>query len=147
MAEYQYKVGDWIKITKDEGGERVGHVAQIRSVNGMGSITYDQPGSTRFDWAATKDAFELTDPPAGMQGNFPTSDPVNHPNHYQIELRNGTTVEVMDILDARFGDDALLWNVGKYLLRAGHKDEMIQELKKQRVYLDRKISYLEEEEK
>ena len=45
--------------------------------------------------------------------------------------------------------DAYLWNVGKYLSRAGHKDgnSQLQDLAKARFYLDHKIRLLEEQQK
>ena len=47
------------------------------------------------------------------------------------------------------GSDAYLWNVGKYLSRAGHKDgnSQLQDLAKARFYLDHKIRLLEEQQK
>lgn len=47
------------------------------------------------------------------------SDQIN-PEHYRraIDL---VGVEVIDILEAFFPDDPLLFNAGKYLLRQGHK--------------------------
>ena len=46
-------------------------------------------------------------------------------------------------------DDAYLWNVGKYLSRAGHKDgnSQLQDLTKARWYLDYKIQLLTEQQK
>ena len=45
--------------------------------------------------------------------------------------------------------DAYLWNVGKYLSRAGHKDgnSQLQDLTKACWYLDYKIRLLEEQQK
>lgn len=63
-------------------------------------------------------------------------DPVNHPSHYT----RVPGMEVIDILEGFFSDDPLLWQVGKYLLRAGHKDSTIQDLKKAQWYLTRRIS-------
>ena len=54
---------------------------------------------------------------------------------------------MIDILEAFFPDEPLLWQVGKYLLRAGHKGPMLQDLQKARWYLDRRIAKEEEEEK
>lgn len=61
---------------------------------------------------------------------------VDHPDHY-----NSTKFEVIDIIEA-FDLDFHLGNVTKYVLRAGHKDDIVQDLKKARWYLDRKIEQL-----
>ena len=59
---------------------------------------------------------------------------VDHPSHYG---------------GADNPNDAYLWNVGKYLSRAGHKDgnSQLQDLAKARFYLDHKIRLLEEQQK
>ncbi len=45
-----------------------------------------------------------------------------NPNHYQFEV-NGRTIQVVDIMEARFSDDVHLGQAVKYLLRAGHKTD------------------------
>ena len=58
---------------------------------------------------------------------------VNHPKHY-----NMGKYEVIDVIE----DWNLGFNLGntvKYIGRAGHKDNVLQELKKARWYLDREI--------
>lgn len=70
------------------------------------------------------------------------SDPVNHPQHYTFGK-----YEVIDVLEDWFATDPLLWQVGKYLARAGRKGDVLEDLKKARWYLDRRISKLEESEK
>ena len=67
------------------------------------------------------------------------ADMVNHPAHY-----TSTKFEVIDIIE-EFGLDYHLGNVAKYLLRAGKKDDIVQDLSKARWYLDRKIAKLSEE--
>ncbi len=73
---------------------------------------------------------------------MPTSDAVNHPSHY-----GGDTVyEVIKVLHAwGLEGDALLWNCIKYVARAGKKDraKTIEDLRKARFYLDRRITNLE----
>jgi hypothetical protein len=66
---------------------------------------------------------------------------VDHPLHY-----GGADAphEVIKCLEAwGLESDALLWNVVKYISRAGKKGAWIEDLKKARWYLDRKISQLE----
>lgn len=71
---------------------------------------------------------------------------VNSPKHYSWlgnalaeQVENIGDVEVFNVLMAAFSKDPLLWQVGKYLLRAGRKDDRKQDLKKARWYLDKAI--------
>lgn len=73
-------------------------------------------------------------------------DVVNAPGHYSWlgnalaeQVENVGDVEVFNVLMAAFDKDPLLWQVGKYLLRAGRKDDRKQDLKKARWYLDKAI--------
>lgn len=59
---------------------------------------------------------------------------VNHPKHYQSK----TGLEAIDVIEA-FNLDFCLGNVVKYILRCGHKDNEVQELKKAKWYLEREI--------
>ena len=74
------------------------------------------------------------------------TDVVNAPKHYSWlgnaladQVENVGDVEVFHVLMAAFDKDPLLWQVGKYLLRAGRKDDREQDLKKARWYLDKVI--------
>ena len=73
-------------------------------------------------------------------------DVVNAPKHYAWlgnalaeQVENVGDVEVFHVLMAAFDKEPLLWQVGKYLLRAGRKDDRKQDLKKARWYLDKAI--------
>lgn len=73
-------------------------------------------------------------------------DVVNAPKHYAWlgnalaeQVENVGDVEVFHVLMAAFYNDPLLWQVGKYLLRAGRKDDRRQDLKKAKWYLDKAI--------
>lgn len=66
-------------------------------------------------------------------------DLINHPAHYTFGR-----FEVIDVLEDWFSDDPLLWQTVKYLARAKHKDNFLQDLKKAQFYLNRRI---ESEEK
>ena len=72
----------------------------------------------------------------------PTKGPekVLHPSHY-----NTGKFEVWDVLDDWFSDEPLLWQVGKYLARAKHKESFIEDLKKAQNYLARRIAQIEKE--
>lgn len=73
---------------------------------------------------------------------FKGEEAVNHPAHYGGD----TTYEVVKVCEAWGLDkDAYLFNVVKYAGRAGKKGDALEDLKKARWYLDRKIKRLEEE--
>ena len=59
---------------------------------------------------------------------------VNHPAYYRS--KNG--VEVIDIIE-EFGLGFHLGNVVKYVLRAGHKSNELEDLEKAKWYLERII--------
>lgn len=70
-------------------------------------------------------------------------DMVNHPSHYGGE---GNPYEVIKVCEAWDLDkDAYLFNVVKYVARAGKKDreKELEDLKKASFYLNRKIQNLE----
>lgn len=74
------------------------------------------------------------------------TDVVNAPKHYAWlgnalaeQVENVGDVEVFHVLMAAFDKEPLLWQVGKYLLRAGRKDDRKQDLEKARWYLDKAI--------
>ena len=64
----------------------------------------------------------------------PQPDVVNHPPHYKIG-----GIETIDFIEAK-GLDYNLGNVVKYITRADHKGNKLQDLEKARWYLDRAIS-------
>ena len=63
------------------------------------------------------------------------NDLVNSPSHYTFGKH-----EVFDILMDWFPKNPLLWQVGKYIARADHKGNPVQDLEKARWYLDREIA-------
>ena len=67
----------------------------------------------------------------------PSRDPVNHPTHY-----TGGGIETIDFIEAK-QLNFCLGNVVKYVARAGHKDNKLEDLKKARWYLDREIENIE----
>jgi hypothetical protein len=73
------------------------------------------------------------------QSQKPDADEVNHPSHYTW-LPNG--VEVIDITSAF---SFVRGNALKYLLRADHKGQQLQDLKKARWYIDYEITQIEKE--
>lgn len=67
------------------------------------------------------------------------ADTVNHPLHYGGE---GNPLEVINIIE-HYGLGFCLGNCVKYVLRAGKKGSMLEDLKKARWYLDRVIACME----
>ena len=78
------------------------------------------------------DCFEVKETPVSM---------VDHPAHYVS--KNG--VEVIDIIE-EFGLGFHLGNVIKYVLRAGHKLNELEDLEKAKWYLERVIDLKKTEE-
>lgn len=72
---------------------------------------------------------------------------VEHPSYYGGADNPYEAIKVLR--EWQLDKDAYLWNVGKYLSRAGHKDgnSKLQDLMKARKYLDYKIRLLEEQQK
>lgn len=62
------------------------------------------------------------------------TDVINHPPHYKSK----SGLEAIDVIEG-FGLGFHLGNVVKYILRAGRKDHLLQDLRKSRWYLDREI--------
>ena len=66
---------------------------------------------------------------------------VNHPDHY-----NSGQYEVIDVIDdAGLGEGFCLGNALKYILRAKHKENYVEDLKKAKWYLDYLIQRIENE--
>jgi hypothetical protein len=68
----------------------------------------------------------------------PQPDPVNHPAHYKVG-----GIETIDFIEAK-GLTYHLGNAVKYIARADHKGNRLQDLEKARWYLDREIGNLSE---
>lgn len=95
-------------------------------------------GSSLMTRKLTKDQME-----ALRNMHAPSDDPVNHPSHY-----TQGKIEVIDFIeDQKLGFHEA--QVIKYICRAKHKGNEIQDLQKARWYLDRLISnkVFEHEEK
>jgi hypothetical protein len=92
-------------------------------------------------------AFEAGKPKVRMEGvthNVPVqiemfkpkADPVNHPAHYKVG-----GIETIDFIEAK-KLNYRLGNVIKYLTRADHKGNKLEDLKKAQWYLEREIESL-----
>lgn len=65
------------------------------------------------------------------------NDPINHPSHYTYGK-----IECLDYIEDK-GFDFCLGNAIKYITRAGHKKDAVEDLKKAVFYINRKIKQLE----
>lgn len=100
------------------------------------------------------------EPPADdahLESETAPGEAVESPQHYTwlgqslaaLGLSDAANVESWDVLDAAFPSDPMLWNCGKYLLRQGRKggeEKRLEDLRKARQYLDRRIAQLTESE-
>ena len=66
-------------------------------------------------------------------------DNVNHPKHYNNHPSGIECIEIVQYMDFCLG------NALKYIWRAGEKGNMIEDLKKAKFYIERKIKLLEDE--
>lgn len=118
---------------------------------------YREKGVSRYGSPSRRylEIWEGYEPPA-----VPASDEagasgeaVESPQHYTwlgqslaaLGLSDAANVESWDVLDAAFPSDPLLWTCGKYLLRQGRKggeEKRLEDLRKARQYLDRRIAQL-----
>lgn len=96
-----------------------------------GTDYYENKGIALFKW-------EVIDKVGGFGQK--TKEMINHPSHY-----NKGKYEAIEVIE----DWQLNFNLGntvKYIARAGHKDNIIQDLKKSLWYLDREIKRLDKGE-
>ena len=85
-------------------------------------------------WNAVWQPPEVVPMPEPVKPEEPKADPVNHPAHYKVG-----GIETIDFIEAK----ALGYHLGnavKYITRADHKDNTIEDLCKARWYLNREIA-------
>jgi hypothetical protein len=83
----------------------------------------------------------LSNNPLPIKMIEPKADPVNHPAHYKVG-----GIETIDFIEAKkLGYN--LGNVVKYLTRADHKGNRLQDLRKAQWYLEREICNAEDNKK
>jgi hypothetical protein len=73
------------------------------------------------------------------------TDSINHPKHYTslpAKCECGRGVECIQVTEHM---DFLRGNAVKYLWRAGHKDDALEDLRKARWYVERAIEKLEKQ--
>ncbi|MFW0772504.1 DUF3310 domain-containing protein [Paenarthrobacter nitroguajacolicus] len=133
----KFKIGDPVRVIEQTSSyfDRVGHVREISSIRG-----YKLPFGVIFDTSDTVIHFGTQEL---ILAEHPTvaDDPVNHPAHYGGA---DDPYEVIKVAEAwGFDKDAYLFNVLKYIARAGKKGATLQDHKKAHFYLGRKIQRLE----
>lgn len=70
-----------------------------------------------------------------------SSDPVNHPDHY-----THAAVESIEVIESLgYGKGFCYGNAIKYLYRAEHKGDEVEDLKKARWYINRRLEQLSRE--
>lgn len=67
-----------------------------------------------------------------------SKDQVNHPQHYGGEHNPYEAIKVIEAYNLDFH----LGNTVKYVLRAGKKDDIVQDLEKAKWYLERKLEQI-----
>ena len=84
-------------------------------------------------WNAVWQPPAMVPMPEPVKPEEPKSDPVNHPAHYKVG-----GIETIDFIEAK----ALGYHLGnavKYITRADHKGNRLQDLQKAKWYIDRAI--------
>lgn len=117
--------------------------------------TYREKGFSEYGSPSRRylDIWDYEPPTAGARPEPCPGKAVESPDHYTwlgqslaaLGLSDAANVESWDVLDAAFPSDPLLWNCGKYLLRQGRKGgegKRLEDLRKARQYLDRRIAQL-----
>lgn len=137
-----------------ESGPFPGHLpaAKFRFVADDHGLTLVSRETGQDEWALYSPKggveYHVRDSDVNVPKEAPVADKkddgVEAPSHYTF-LKDTLGVEPMDILIALFQNDALLWQVGKYIIRAGRKpgESMTKDLRKARRYLDERIKLSE----
>ena len=97
------------------------------------------PGISAEDIAVVKSIAVKRGRPKLDKAAKESADPVNHPEHYKVG-----GIETLDFIEAK-GLSYHLGNVVKYVTRADHKGNRLQDLEKAQWYLSREISRLKGE--
>lgn len=103
------------------------------------SMKEQLPGISAEDIAVVKSIAVKRGRPKLDKAAKESADPVNHPEHYKVG-----GIETIDFIEAK-GLSYHLGNVVKYVTRADHKGNRLQDLEKAQWYLSREISRLKGE--
>jgi signal peptidase I len=146
-----FKIGDEIVINKnnlDFANVKIGDILKIVFINKTEIHAKQKLSKFNLLWVFNIDCFKngdislLKNQKSNILNNVRdcvnklNSDMVNHPFHYK-----GNKFEVIDVIN----DFDLNFNVGniiKYTLRAGKKDDAVQDLEKAKQYIEFEIKRL-----
>jgi hypothetical protein len=141
MIEIPFKIGHRVRVT-DRQCQYFDQVGEVRYIE-SGDFPFGVAGFTEHQGIVWFRAHEIT--LAEKAAPSTAAEAVEHPAHYGGA---DNPYEVIKVAEAWGLDkDAYLFNPLKYIGRAGKKDiaPPLQDLKKGRFYLDRRIQALEEE--
>ena len=135
----KFRIGDPVRVIRrtDKFFDQVGTVSSIDGSD----LPFEVSGVCSFKlWFGPDDLILAEHPTTDLAA----SDAVNHPPHYGGE---DDPYEVIKVAEAwGFDKDAYLFNVLKYIGRSDKKGKTLEDHKKARFYLDRKIKQLEAEQ-
>lgn len=131
MTEYNYKVGDRVRLAENIHPHKAGDRGVLieRPSNSSWEFRIQMDSGEQFPLDACE--IELTDAAV-----VTASDPVSHPSHYQ----HPSGIEVIEITKH---ESFLRGNIVKYVLRAPFKGSELQDLKKAQQYLTWEIERVE----
>lgn len=102
------------------------NVSNIKFGDNVGGLVLTDVGDGKARWVKAPEPLPIT-----------MSDPVNHPEHYKVG-----GIETIDFIEAK----QLSYNLGnvvKYITRADHKGNQLQDLQKAQWYLEREIKNIQ----
>lgn len=143
MTEQQFKVGDIVTWDGNEWWQ--GGKAEVTSLDSQYGksfidVTVIEPVPVNKEHSEVGKV--IAEYPKSLKLVESKAEAVAHPSHYG---GGDNPYEVIKVAEAwGFDKDSYLFNVLKYIARAGKKGTELQDHKKARFYLDRKITRLEE---
>lgn len=128
-AELAYNLTQGRRKHRMQSSEKTIRVPEVGdSVGGLTLTRKAQGGSYLYRWV--KDEAVKS---GQVEVDAPEADTVNHPAHYKTG-----GIETIDFIEAK-GLNYHLGNVVKYITRADHKGDRLENLKKAQWYLNREI--------
>lgn len=118
----------------------------VTSVDSLGRATHTAPDPLATDGPTLVLHTTLADDPVDEDDDTLTldHDAVHHPSHYRTIPATRRHPEGIEAIDVTRWFPFAEGNVLKYLLRAGHKGDRLEDLRKARQYLDFAIEFEEE---
>jgi hypothetical protein len=127
-----------MELAKAEGEKKQQWKITHMSTSNTSAMPYEEEAKRIYELTNGRQRMHPVTGKMLMQAaDKPKTDNVNHPAHYKVG-----GVETIDFIEAK-GLGYNLGNVVKYITRAGHKNDLVEDLKKARWYLNREISKLD----